>query len=287
MRKIAILIMLMVLVPLKASFAAAVPPPAGLPAPREGVVVLTYHHLEPASTGKHLTNSSVLPVEEFAWQMEYLHANNYYTMTMDEMSDFLAGRFTPPRRAVLLTFDDGYESNYTCAFPLLARYGFRSTIFLIGKNPGDEYGGTVSTVMEGSVPNRHLTTYQMKTMLRTGLMEFGCHTYDNHRYIDGKPALTVLGTEEIKGDLSRFDKIVVMVGIPVTFTIAYPYGAGSKNAVEAALSMGYRLGFTVNSGYVYPGDNTMFINRFSIHPTDSREYFTEVVSGGWQAQLKE
>ena len=285
MRKIAILIILMVLLPLKASFAADVSSPAGLPAPQEGVAVLTYHHLEPSSTGKHLTNSSVLPVEEFAWQMEYLHKNNYYTMTMEEMGEFLAGRFNPPRRAVLITFDDGYESNYTCAFPLLARYGFRAAIFLIGKNPGND-GEAVSVSVGGSVPNRHLTTYQIKTMLRTGLVEFGCHTYDNHRFIDGKPALSVLGADQIREDLLRYNKTVAKVGIPVSFAIAYPYGATSKNAVEAASSMGYRLGFTVNSGYVRPGDDSMLISRFSLRPTDSKEYFSQVVNGSWQLQQR-
>ncbi len=285
MRKAAIVVILLLLFPFQASYAAD-GPPAGLPVPQDGVAVLAYHHLEPSSTGKYLTNSAVLPVEEFAWQMEYLHDNNFYTMTMEEMKEYLVGRFNPPRRAVLITFDDGYESNYTYAFPLLTRYSFRAAIFLIGKKPRDEYGGTGPVTEGGSVPNRHLTTYQMKTMLRTGLLEFGCHTYDNHRLIDGKAALTVLGTDVIREDLLRFNNTLGMVGIPVSSAIAYPFGAGSKNAVEAASSMGYRMGFTVNPGYVHPGDNSMFINRFSIRSGDGREYFTRVVNGDWKPPEK-
>lgn len=287
MRKTAIMIFFLVLLfPFQASYAAETAP-AGIPVPREGVAVLAYHHLEPSSNGKQPANNSVLSVEEFAWQMEYLHNNNFYTMTMDEMKEYLAGRFNPPRRAVLITFDDGYESNYTLAFPILARYNFRAAIFLIGKKPGDDYSATGPAVVAGTVPNRHLTTYQIKNMLKTGLLEFGCHTYNNHRLVDGRAALTVLETDSIRDDLLHFNNTLGMVGIPVPYALAYPYGAGSNNAVEAASPMGYRLGFTVNSGYAHPGDNTMFINRFSLRPGDGRQYFTDVVNGAWKPAEKE
>lgn len=272
MKKIFFILLLILLLPVSPAAAGDF---YNLNAPADKLAVLTYHHLEPGAGGKHLMNSAIMPVEEFAWQMEYLYRNNFYTISLDELQDFLAGRIKLPRRSVLLTFDDGYESNYTYGFPLLAKYNFKAAIFLTGKTPED---GAIESEL---LFNPHLTTFQLKTMHRSGFLEFGCHTFDQHRLIGDRPALTVLGADEIIADLYRFNRLLTLQGFPVPAAIAYPYGAGSANASSAAASLGYRLGFTVNSGYVRPGDNPMFINRFSIYPGNSREYFQKVVHGNW------
>ncbi|GBF35304.1 polysaccharide deacetylase [Desulfocucumis palustris] len=274
--------LLFTLFPFRAAFALPPVPPADFTPAVDKVAVLAYHHLEPSSSGKHLTNSAILPVEEFFWQMQYLRDNNFYTLNLEEMGEFLAGRFKPPGPAVLITFDDGYESNYVYALPVLIRCNFKAVIFPTGRVPEDQPGDPEKAAAQGLVRNRHLTTYQLKSMLRTGLLEFGCHTYDNHRYIGDKPALEVLDEAAIRADLLRFNKTFIMLGIPVPHAIAYPYGVAGHNAIPVASSMGYRLGFTVNPGYAGPGSNTMLINRFSIHPGDSRQFFTDVVNGKWK-----
>lgn len=281
MSRIFIGLLLLLLFPLTPATAGDFSYPYDPGVPADKLTVLTYHHLEPGATGKHLVNSAIMSVEEFTWQMEYLHKNNFYAISMEEMQGFLAGSVKLPRRSVLITFDDGYESNYTYAFPLLAKYNFKATIFLTGKTPEDG-------VVQPDLPfYPHLTAFQLKSMHRLGLLEYGCHTFDQHRLVGGRPALTVLGTDEIKADLYQFNKLFAMLGFPVPSVIAYPYGAGSGNASVAAASLGYRLGFTVNSGYVRPGDNPMQINRFSIHPGDGRQYFMDVVQGKWVAPNKQ
>ncbi len=285
MRATLLLILLLTLFPFRAAFALPPTPPVDNAAPVDKVTVLAYHHLEPFSSGKHLTNSAILPVEEFLWQMQYLHDNNFYTMNLEEMDDFLSGRFKPPGPAVLITFDDGYESNYIYALPVLSRYKFKAVIFPTGRVPEDESADPEKVAAQGLVRYRHLTTYQLKSMIRTGLLDFGCHTYDNHKFIEGKPALTVLSEEDIRADLLRYNRTFIMLGIPMPYAIAYPYGVASRNAVSVASSMGYRLGFTVNPGYASPGNNTMLINRFSIHPGDGRQFFTDVVNGKWKRSV--
>lgn len=277
MSRIFMIILIVILLPVTPAAAGDLPYPYDLTVPADKLTVLAYHHLEPASTGKQLLNSVIMSVEEFSWQMEYLQKNNYYTISLEELQGFLAGRIKLPRRSVLITFDDGYESNYTYAFPLLARYGFKAVIFPTGKTPEDE---AVITDLP------HLTAFQLKTMQRSGLLEYGSHTYNLHRQIGGRPALTLLGTDEIRDDLYKFNKIFAMLGIPAPVALAYPYGAGNEKATTVAASLGYRLGFTVNPGYVQPGDDPMYINRFSIHSGDSRAFFMAIVDGKWVSPYK-
>ena len=115
------------------------------------ITVLAYHHLEPQATGKHLTNSAILPIEEFNRHMKYLADNGYHTLSLDELLEFLAGRYEPPAHSVLITFDDGYESNYQYAFPVLAKYNFQAVIFVIGEL-ADESARTVDTHTGEVVP---------------------------------------------------------------------------------------------------------------------------------------
>lgn len=59
-----------------------------------------------------------------------LLARHYRVISLDEAVDRLARREPCPRGAVILTFDDGYRSNYELAYPILKQYGLPGTIFV-------------------------------------------------------------------------------------------------------------------------------------------------------------
>ena len=77
------------------------------------VLVLNYHKID------HTFISLAVRPEDFDSQMKYLRNNGYHTITPDELYDALAGSSTLPENPVLITFDDGYEDNYTNAYPIL------------------------------------------------------------------------------------------------------------------------------------------------------------------------
>ena len=88
------------------------------------VPILTYHRIGPAR------EPMVLTAEAFEAQLEYLKRNDYRVIRLGDLPDFLAGRRALPRRAVVITFDDGHVSSYEYAYPLLVKYGFPATYFL-------------------------------------------------------------------------------------------------------------------------------------------------------------
>jgi len=231
------------------------------------IPIITYHEVLPSVNEQDANNPSVLSLSGFTEQMEYLHLNGYYTSSMRELEDHIKGIRKLPPKTVVITFDDGYESNYIYCYPILKKYNFKATIFLMGSVP------------EKSRP--HLTWLQIKNMTSPGLVQIGCHTYDYHRRIDGGAALTSLPVSLIKKDFAKFNFLCSRIGIPRPSFIAYPYGEAGPATVEAAQSAGYSLGFTIKEGYVRAGDAPMFLNRFNIGPDMDTDSFTSLVSGAW------
>ncbi len=97
---------------------------------RHSLVVLTYHRV---ITGDSKMNAIPAQNSVFTWeferQVEHL-VRHYYVATGEEVRLFLVGDCNLPDNSVFITFDDGYENNFTHAFPILQRYGVTAAFFL-------------------------------------------------------------------------------------------------------------------------------------------------------------
>jgi hypothetical protein len=115
--------------PVKEERAAQAPPELGTAPVPQGhpdgkAVVLCYHQLV---TRKPLFNSE-LNIDDFRIQMKYLADNGYTTLSLAELKNCLAHRSFPPK-SVVITFDDGYKTFYTLAYPILKEYGLKAAVF--------------------------------------------------------------------------------------------------------------------------------------------------------------
>lgn len=220
------------------------------------IKVLCYHHIIPETLSKRI--DTVVSVSEFEEQMKYLYQHGYYTASVKDIQDFLYSKKKLPENTVLITFDDGYESNYIYAYPILKKYGFRAVIFPIGS------GITESEQPEHTGTLTKLSYRQIREMAASGLVEFGNHTFDAHDFKDGKPLLQIMTYEEIVADFEKFNMLFKEIGIPQPTSIAYPFGRYSDNAIQAAKKSGSNIGFTVNYGFVYQDSQPMLLNRIII-----------------------
>ena len=95
------------------------------------VPILLYHHIteEPGEGG-------AVSVETFNEQMTALVEAGYTAVTFADLDAFVSGDGALPDKPILITFDDGYESNYTHAYPILKEHGLKATIFVIGVSVG-------------------------------------------------------------------------------------------------------------------------------------------------------
>src|SRR5699024_8650035 len=94
-----------------------------------------YHHID-----EYGDDSVTISESLFEEQLEYLYENGYNTVSLDQLVGFVENGTPLPERPVMITFDDGYESNYTIAFELLRKYGFCASIFVVASEVGETPG---------------------------------------------------------------------------------------------------------------------------------------------------
>src|SRR4051812_9937351 len=87
-----------------------------------GIPVLCYHDLQPVAS-----NDMVNTPSNFEAHLQWLKQHGYSTLSVDQLVAILKGREQQPERAVVITFDDGYQGVYHYAYPLLKRYGMQAT----------------------------------------------------------------------------------------------------------------------------------------------------------------
>jgi hypothetical protein len=143
------------------------------------IPVFVYHSIEP---------------KVFEEQLEFLSLNGYHTTTTEEFYDFLIGQKRPREKSVLLTIDDGRSSVWTFAYPLLMKYGFKATVFLIPgytkeavtyhPNLEDYWSGKVSLeeVVDRDKSDDPLLNWdEISKMHESGLIDFQSHSLYHHK----------------------------------------------------------------------------------------------------------
>ncbi len=136
------------------------------------VPILMYHHL----TEDAKSTTEITP-ESFEEQLALMRDMGYTSILFSDLFDYVEKGIDLPEKPVVITFDDGYLSNYTLAFPLLQKYNMKATMFVIGSSVGDtHYKNTDIEITP------HFTYEQAKEMQQSGLVDIQSHTYDMHMW---------------------------------------------------------------------------------------------------------
>jgi biofilm PGA synthesis lipoprotein PgaB len=220
--------------------------------------VLEYHHIDPNASDYTITP------ETFKSQLEALKANHYHVISMNDFVDFLNGKSKVPPDAVVLTFDDGYESFYKYAYPALKEQNMTATNFIIVS-----YLGT----------KPFLNWDEIQKMKADGF-SFYSHTYKSHEFgVDqnGKPVSPLtdpiylegknrMETDEeyklrVKSDLAQADKIIQdHLGIQEKL-FCFPHGRYNDALIHIGDQLGYKYYFTGLDGLNTPG--TKLVKRIN------------------------
>ena len=91
--------------------------------------VLIYHNFAADSSDPY-TVSAV----RFNEQMQCLKCAGYTSVSLQQVIDYVENGASLPRDPILITIDDGYESNLSVAAPILEKHGMCATIFMVGKH---------------------------------------------------------------------------------------------------------------------------------------------------------
>jgi peptidoglycan/xylan/chitin deacetylase (PgdA/CDA1 family) len=188
------------------------------------VPILCYHRI-----GNGPSKMDIAPAKLEA-QLEWLRNNGRTVVRLSDLAAFIAGKRALPQRSVVITFDDGYESVYRNAFPLLRKWNVPVTLFLYTDFIGSRDG---------------LSWAQLDEMQRSGLVDVQAHskTHSNLTELDGAVRLDV----ELRQPRSLIERSLAGAGAKVRH-FAYPYGDANEMVLEATRRAGYEIGVTVDPG---------------------------------------
>lgn len=211
------------------------------------VPVLMYHAVGEEPWGEeHLF---VRPAELEA-QLICLQEQGYETITFPDLA-----HLEDYEKPILLTFDDGYEDNYTEVFPLLRKYQAKATIFIIPGNLG--------------LPH-FLTEDQVKELSASGLVSIQSHSQTH-------PQLTQCGMEQLFSELKESrDAITGITGIrPIA--LSYPNGLSSP-LTRRATKLFYAFGVRIGDECYRTGRNAHAVPRLSVVRGMSTEEFAALIA---------
>ena len=194
------------------------------------IPIIELHGIENSPMGRYEISAGA-----FDYMCGTLKNMGYETITLTDLYNHFAKGTKLPAKPVIITADDGYQSMYTTAFPILKKYKYKMTVFLItsfiGDNEKTRRLNDFDSGME-NIPQRAMLTWpEIGQMSKYGL-EFQSHSW-------GHTIMSNIPIDRAKFELiqSKHD-IELHTGKPVMF-IAWPHGASSNEVISLLPQVGY------------------------------------------------
>lgn len=211
----------------------------------QAVTILCYHRFGPGQS------KMVVSSAQFEAQLEWLARNHYQVLRLADLTGFLAGRKAIPQRSVVITIDDGYDSVYRHAFPLLKKYGFPATLFVYSDFIGARDG---------------LSWAQLQDLAESGLVDIQAHSKSHRNLIEFAPQeADAAYRQNIDAELRQprlaLERRLGTLGVKVRH-FAYPFGDANDVVLDLMQRQQYDLGLTV-----IPGGNAFFAHPLMLRRT--------------------
>lgn len=205
--------------------------------------------------------------ELFERGMVRLHHNGYRTLSLLEVVERLDRGLLFPEDSFVITFDDGYQSVYDHAFPVLQRYGLSATVFLsVGHNGLKSDSERLPSLCERPM----LSWREIKEMHRSGVV-FGAHTLTH-------PDLTRLPLAELNSQVYESKAVIEdTLGSDVT-CFAYPYGRYDKRCRDV-VSRHFLCACSDKLGFVRPSSDPYAVECVDTYYVQSETLFTSHFAG--------
>ena len=176
---------------------------AAIPSGRQ-VPVLMYHAVSDQTWG---LEGLFLSPSDMEAQLKYLTENGYDPIFFSDLP-----HLDQYRKPVILTFDDGYNNNYTDLYPLLQKYNVKATIFVIPSSVGGQYS---------------MTAAQIKEMADSGLVSIQSHTQDHKE-------LASLSADQQKQQFAQSQLAIARMTGRIPSVLSYPSGSYDSNTLSLA-----------------------------------------------------
>lgn len=213
------------------------------------VPILLYHHITTALDGSRYNVNPAI----FDEQMKWLYDNHYTTISVSQVASLIINGGQMPLRPVVITFDDGNIDVYQNAYPILDKYGFTATFYIV-----DRY-------LNGK---DMISTAQVKELIQKG-WEIGSHS---KYHTDLMSVGADLETEIRQSKLDLQERLGITIN-----SFAYPFGLANEQVIDKTIRSGYTsavgLGEATTHGYY----DIFYLNRIEIQADYTMEKFINLL----------
>ncbi len=185
--------------------------------------------------------------------MNYLYTHGYRTITVEQLAQAIRLGAPLPSRPIILTFDDGSESVYTDALPIMQKYGFTGTAYIVYNYIG---------------AGLYMDRDQIRELYAAG-WEIGSHSI-THIELPTRPGKQ---EDEIVSSKRRLESYL---NLPIR-SFAYPFGAYDADSLYHVKFAGYIAAMGLGDESVQETANIFYLYRQSITAGTSMESFAKLL----------
>lgn len=210
------------------------------------IPVIMYHHIYDNSKA---LNDYVISPAELEEDFKYLNEKGYTAILPRELLKYTRGEFTLPKKPVIITFDDGFESVYHYAYPLAEKYKMKFVMAVFGKETEH-----FSKINDHNISYSYVTWDEIKELSESGIVEIANHTYNLHKISERKGAKIKPGESQesyakiFNEDVSSLQNMLTKNSDITPITFVYPYGFFCEESENLLNYMGFNISFTCNEG---------------------------------------
>lgn len=194
------------------------------------IPVLMYHNI--AESYPAATDGANITPKRFEEHMNGILERGYTPIFVSDYYNCVERGTKLPDNPIIVTFDDGYLSNYEIAFPILKKLNIPATIFIVTSTVG-------AKVKDGTVSYPHFTWEQAKEMQQSGIIDIHSHSH-THR------DMTSLSQAQLQEEL-RLSRYLIEKNLGKNcYVFSYPFGKYNETTSRLARLAGYRMQILVN-----------------------------------------
>lgn len=214
---------------------------------KSGLPVLMYHFFydKNVSSGK---DNNYMEISDFENQIKYLTDNDFYFPTWQEVEDYIDGKINLPSKSVVITVDDGDDSFFELAVPIIQKYNAKATSFVI------------------------TSWYGYRANNKQANISYQSHSDCMHEGANGKGVMLSWSYDKILEDVKQSSQTL---GGSTVF--CYPFGHYNDLDKRVLKDAGYRLAFTTEGGRVYKGSDKFALPRVRMSKGVSLSTFASMV----------
>ena len=236
------------------------------PAHNPTLTVIGYHEI--INTENALIPEYAVSTTQFQQHIDWLKKNGFHFINVDQLIQAHQGKYSLPKKPVLLTVDDGYASFYQNAYPIVKANKIPVVLAVVGSWLEPKEDQSIDFSGEQIQRKEMLSWSELKEMQDSGLVEMASHSYNLHRGIVGNPqgnlepaAVTRLYDpksasyeddnhyqQRISNDLKQNNQLLIAHGLKSPRVMVWPYGHYNMQTVKIAKQLGMPVAISLDDG---------------------------------------